>query len=215
MSIKGVIFDLDGTLLNTITDLNNSINETYKELGLDKRNSEEETMKKVGNGIRKLVERCYPDKDDEFLDLALKTFMRKYDEKYNEFSKPFDGIVELIEELQRRNIKIGVNSNKYDEYTKKLIKENFKDINLNYVFGGMSGYGVKPDPALANLIIANMGLNKDEVIYVGDTGVDYQTGKNAGIKVINVSWGFRSIDELKEAGAEIIIHKASDLLRYL
>ncbi|MDO4499920.1 MAG: HAD family hydrolase [Erysipelotrichaceae bacterium] len=214
MSIKGVIFDLDGTLLDTIADLNNSVNYTFEELGLDTRFSEEDTKARVGNGIKKLIARCYPDKDEEFLEKARAVFRKHYDIHFNDYTKPYDGIYELISILKEMGIKIGVNSNKYDVYTKQLIQKHF-EFNSDWVFGQVEELGVKPDPRAANLIIERMGLDKSEVLYVGDTLVDYQTGKNAGLKVINVLWGFRSLEELREGGVEEIIEKPLDLLKYI
>lgn len=208
---KGIVFDLDGTLLNTITDLNNSLNETFKLMNVDRRNSEDLTMSEVGHGIRNLIETAFAGLDVD-IDLAYKTFLDTYDKHYLDNTKPYDGIVELINKLDSLNIKIGVNSNKNDKYTKELIKKNFNNINLDYVLGKTENIKVKPDPEGLNLIINKMNLNKDEVIYCGDSPTDYKTACNAGIKCISVTWGFRSKEKLLEVN-DLVVDKKEEILK--
>lgn len=210
---KGIIFDLDGTLLYTITDLNNSLNETFKLMNVKRINSEELTMSQVGHGIKNLISQAFEGlKVDE--KKAYETFLSVYDKKYLENTKAYEGIKELIEELNNLNIKIGVNSNKNDKYTKELIKKNFPDINLDYVLGKTENIKVKPDPEGVNLIIDKMNLNKDEVIYCGDSKTDYNTAYNAGIKCISVSWGFRSKEKLLEVN-DMVVDTPKEIIKII
>lgn len=210
---KGIIFDLDGTLLYTITDLNNSLNETFKLMNVKRVNSEELTMSQVGHGIKNLISKAFKglNVDEE---KAYETFLSVYDKKYLENTKAYEGIKELIEELNNLNIKIGVNSNKNDKYTKELIKKNFPNINLDYVLGKIENIKVKPDPEGVNLIIDKMNLNKDEVIYCGDSKTDYNTAYNAGIKCISVSWGFRSKEKLLEVN-DMVVDKPKEIIKII
>lgn len=212
--IKGIIFDLDGTLLNTISDLNNSINETFKLMNVDRINPEDKTMSQVGHGIKNLIIQAFKDTNVD-IDLAYNTFLKIYSKKYMENTVPYEGIKELIDELNKLNIKIGVNSNKNDEYTKELIKKHFPSINLDYVLGKREDIKVKPDPEGVNLIINKMNLNKDEVIYCGDSPTDVLTASNAGIKVLSVTWGFRSEDKLKEVNPNNIIYKPTEIINLI
>lgn len=213
--IKGVVFDLDGTLLNTITDLNNSINDTYKFYNYPKNNSEAQTMLMVGHGMKNLISQCFEGEDETFINEALKTFLNYYDSQYYVNTKPYQGISELVEELLKRNIKVGVNSNKNDGYTKHLIELNFPGINQDYVIGIKEGDKVKPDPTNVYRVLEKMKLKNDEVLYIGDSPTDVETAKNASLEAIGVSWGFRSKEKILNAGAEKVIKEPKELLEEL
>ena len=134
---------------------------------------------------------------------------------YHERTYGYEGIYELLKELNKRNIKIAVNSNKKDEYTKNLMKIIFKDIEFTAVFGERIGIPTKPNPATAEEIISIMELDKNEVCYVGDSEVDIQTGKNTNIKTIGCLWGFRSKEVLEKENPDIIVFKPEEILNYL
>ena len=210
--IKAIIFDLDGTLLNTIEDLNDSVNKTYEALGYDCKDSVLLTMAKVGHGIRNLISQCFKQEDVE---KAYKTFLEIYNKNYDKKTKPYNGIKELIDVLSERNILIGVNSNKNDIYTKHLIEKNFPKINLEYVLGHIEGVNVKPDPKGANLILEKMNVSNDECLYIGDSQTDYLTAINGGFVPLSVTWGFRSKEQLKEAGATNMVDSPMEILNYL
>ena len=145
--LKGIIFDLDGTLLNTIDDLNNSINDTFKYFNLDRKNTTSLTMSQVGHGMRNFIEKCFPCEDEKFIDEALKVFLNCYGKQYYKTTKPYTGIKELVDYLISNDYLVGVNSNKNEEYTKLLIELNFPDINEEYVKGikaGANAYLYKP-----------------------------------------------------------------------
>lgn len=212
---KGIIFDLDGTLLNTIRDLNNSVNDTYKYFSYPKQNSEEETMSLVGHGMRNLIKSCFPNKDEDFIDEALKVFLDFYDKKYYEYTRPYKGITSLIDILIEKNYKLGVNSNKNHNYTKHLIELNFPNMNLEYVKGIKAGDKTKPDPTNILKTIEEMNLSSKEIIYVGDSPTDVKTAQNANLKSVGVSWGFRPKEKLIEAGVDLIIDEPHELLKIL
>lgn len=210
---KGIIFDLDGTLINTITDLNAAVNLTYQELKIDKKDDVDTTMARVGHGIHNLIEQCFSDNSDLIED-AYKIFLKKYDQVYDKTSIPYPDINVLIDRLIENDIKIGVNSNKNDVYTKRLIELHFPNINQDWVLGHLDNMKVKPDPEGVNLIIKKMNLEKNDVIYVGDSLTDVQTAKNAEIDCLSVTWGFRSKKEL-EGHDNVLIEKPLEILKYL
>ncbi len=210
---KAVIFDLDGTLLNTISDLNNAVNLTYKAFDINKENTVTKTMSMVGHGIRNLIEQCFVDYPN-LVDDAYKKFLEIYDGEYYKTTTPYQGIKEMIDILLKNNIKIGVNSNKNDSYSKKLIEINFPGINQELVLGHVDGMKVKPDPEGANLIIERMQVNKNDVVYIGDSTTDIKTAENTGIGSLSVTWGFRSEDELKPV-AHKLVYYPQEIIDYI
>lgn len=208
---KAIIFDLDGTLLNTISDLNNTVNLTYKYYGIDKTNTEEKTMTMVGHGIKNLVEQLFVEYP-ELINQAYQKFLEIYDKEYYKTTIPYQGIKELIDELVKQDIKVGVNSNKNDTYTKKLIEIHFSNINQEFVLGKMDGIKVKPDPEGVNIILDRMNIDKKDALYIGDSPTDIKTALNAGIDSASVSWGFRSEKQLIEAKASRIINNPREIL---
>ena len=208
--IKAIIFDLDGTLLNTISDLNNSLNKTYKLLNVAKENTEDMTMAMVGHGIFNLIEQCF---ENKLTKKAYKTFLEVYEKEYDQNTKPYEGIKELVDILILKGIKVGVNSNKNDIYTKHLIKIHFPNINQDYVLGHLENMKVKPDPEGVNLLIKKMNVLKEETLYVGDSPTDIKTANNAGIDVLSVTWGFRTKEQLKDA--KHIIDNPKEILSYV
>lgn len=208
---KAIIFDLDGTLLNTISDLNNTVNLTYKYYGIDKTNTEEKTMTMVGHGIKNLVEQLFVEYP-ELINQAYQKFLEIYDKEYYKTTIPYHGIKELIDELVKQDIKVGVNSNKNDTYTKKLIEIHFSNINQEFVLGKMDVIKVKPDPEGVNIILDRMNIDKKDALYIGDSPTDIKTALNAGIDSASVSWGFRSEKQLIEAKASRIINNPREIL---
>ena len=213
--IKGIIFDLDGTLLNTIDDLTNSVNDTLKFFNDERRNTNEQTMAMVGHGMKNLIKNLFPGKDESFILKALDVFLDAYARQYTNCTKPYEGIKELIDSLIEKGYKVGVNSNKNNDYTLHLIKLHFPNMNLEYVTGVKPGDKIKPDPTNVNGIINKMELKNDEILYVGDSPTDYQTSKNANLKFVGVSWGYRTKEQIHNAGADIVIDNASEILNLL
>ena len=208
--IKGIIFDLDGTLLNTLGDLTSAVNKLMINNGYPTY-SEDDVRIRIGKGFKNLISRCIPiEIEDCLLDKKVEEFKSYYFSNLIDKTKPYVGINELINELKKRDIKIGVNSNKGNEPTKELIKYFF-NLNDDYVLGKREGFNIKPDPANNNEIISKMNLNKDEILYVGDSSVDYLTGLNSNLKTVLVSWGFVDKKDLLVYDVTII-DKPSELL---
>ncbi len=198
---KLVIFDLDGTLLNTIDDLGTAANHTLAELGLPQHTLDEYRLM-VGNGMRKLIMRALPlDKasDDAFIDSTLKQFLEYYAAHIDVYTKPYPGIPELINTLSTDGYKLAVASNKIQAGAEKLIAEFFPGIPFEAVMGNSPLYPLKPDAAVVEYIMDKAGTDRAHTVMVGDSGTDIQTARNAGIPIIAVSWGFRPRHELTSA----------------
>lgn len=206
---KAVIFDLDGTLLDTLKDLANSVNYALREFGYPERTIDE-VRRFIGNGVIKLMERATPDGiDEEAFEKCFNTFRSHYLEHMYDNTKPYEGIIEMLSILKEKGVKTAVVSNKLHSGVVGLCED---------FFGGQltSAYGVntederKPQPKNVLRALADLGVGAEETVYVGDSEVDVQTAKNAGLKCIGVTWGFRSMEELLEAGAEYIAHSAEE-----
>ena len=198
---KLVIFDLDGTLLNTIADLGNAANHTLKELGLPQHTLDEYRLM-VGNGMRKLIMRALPhDKasDDTFVDSTLAKFLEYYAEHIDVYTQPYPGIPELIKTLSTEGFKLAVASNKIQAGAERLIEKFFPGIPFVAVMGNSPDYPLKPDAAVVEYIMKKAGTDRAHTVMVGDSGTDIQTAQNAGIPIIAVSWGFRPRHELTAA----------------
>ncbi len=203
---KGAIFDLDGTLLNTVADLGDSVNAALGELGFPPHDYEA-YKKKIGHGFRNLIEVSLPEgkADDTLIEKGLALFLGAYDERYRNKTRPYDGMFSLVAALRNNGVILGVNSNKRNDYTRTLISDFFPEGSFVAVFGERSGVPKKPDPTTALEIAGIMGLKPEEIVYIGDTATDIQTGKNAGMDTIGVSWGFRGRAELESGGASFVV----------
>lgn len=212
---KGVIFDLDGTLLDTIEDLADACNYALNECNL-KTYEVNEYKRFVGDGREKLIERIIPSgkADIDLFNRVLKMYDEYYIEHMVDKTKPFDGILELLEKLIEKKIKIAVLSNKPHEFTFEMVNNYFGE-RFDFVYGHREGYKTKPNPQAVLDLIKEMGISREECIYVGDSNVDIQTAKNAEIKSIGVSYGFRGEEELRNEGADFIARDTSELSRYL
>ncbi len=213
--IKSVIFDLDGTLLNTIEDLANACNYALTTLGYAT-NEVEKYKTFVGNGRYKLVERMLPEnhRDIENIEKALKLFDDYYEKHMIDMTKPYDGIMEMLDQLINREINIAVVSNKPHEFTTEVVKNYFGD-RFKVVYGHKKNTKEKPDPWAVLEVIDEFKVNKDECLYVGDSEIDINTAKNARVKSVGVEWGFRGKGELESAGANYIVNKPEQILEIL
>ena len=203
--IKLVIFDLDGTLLNTLSDLAHSANHALEKCGFPVHDIE--TYKCfVGNGINKLLERSLPDHHKTALNIArLKAFfLPYYDAHSTDYTEVYAGIDKLLKTLQYKGLMLSVASNKYQKATEKLVLRFFSDISFTAILGQRDGVPVKPNPAIVNEILQIADVSPEETCYIGDSDVDMQTASNSGVTSIGVTWGFRSHEELKTAGANYI-----------
>ena len=212
---KLVIFDLDGTLLDTIADLAVATNHALMQLGYP--THETEVIRTfVGNGINKLLERALPanERTEENV-MRMRTHFRPYYDAHNaDLSAPYPGIVSLLEALQEKGLQLAVASNKYQEATAKLVEQYFPTISFIEVLGQRDGIAVKPDPIIVFDILKKTDVSKEEVLYVGDSGVDMQTAQNAGVDAVAVTWGFRPRTELESFQPKGLIDKAEELLKF-
>lgn len=212
--IRAVIFDLDGTLLNTLDDLAASTNAALEHNGMPRRTTDE-VRRFVGNGLKKLIERAVPEGTDEAMRAAvLDSFVVHYREHERDHTAPYEGIMDMLRMLARSGVKCGVVSNKIEPAVIALCREYFGDL-VQAAVGDAPGRSVKPDPSGVHEAVARLGIGGAECIYVGDSDVDIFTGHNAGMKSIGVTWGFRSEALLREAGADYICHTAQELLNLL
>ena len=209
---KLVIFDLDGTLLNTIADLANSTNYALKVLGYPIHESDKYNFM-VGNGINKLFERALPDgeKTEENVLRVRQEFVPYYDQHNADKSRPYPGVTELLETLQTAGMQLAVASNKYQAATEKLIAHYFPNIKFTAVFGQREGIPVKPDPIIVKEILQIAKVQEEETLYVGDSGVDMQTAINAGVTSCGVTWGFRPRTELESFHPDHIVDNAEEI----
>ena len=212
MKNRLIIFDLDGTLLNTIGDLAVGCDHMLKLRGLPT-HTYEQYCSFVGNGILRLVERALPEelRTEEYVKAARKDFVDFYIENIDTHTVPYNGIVELVESLHHDGAKLAVASNKFQAGTEKLIKKFFPAIDFVDICGNREGVPLKPDTALVDLILGKAGVERENCYMVGDSAVDIKTAQNAGIHSIGVSWGFRSREELEQAGAEQIADTVKQL----
>ena len=213
MNYRLVIFDLDGTLLNTIGDLAEAANHMLSLRGLPLHDYDAYCTF-VGNGIMRLVERALPEpmRTADYVAEARTDFLDYYIRHIDCKTCPYDGISDLLATLQQRGIRLAVASNKFQAGTEKLVARYFPDIRFEAVFGQRPEVPLKPNPAVVEEILALTGVACEEVLYVGDSGVDIETAHAAGVRAIGVSWGFRTREELEKAAADRIIDRAEELL---
>lgn len=213
---KLVIFDLDGTLLNTIADLANSTNYALAENGFATHQVSEYNYF-VGNGINKLFERALPEKErnEENILKIRKAFLSHYDRHNMDHSSPYPGIADLLAALQEKGVMIAVASNKYQAATEKLVPYFFPNIHFVAILGQRDGVNTKPDPTIVHDILRIAQVSKEDALYVGDSNVDMQTAINSGVDACGVVWGFRPVEELESYHPKYIAHTAADILEYL
>lgn len=210
MSYKAVLFDMDGTLLDTLEDLCDSTNHALAQMGYPLRGIEE-IRRFIGNGAEKQIRRAVPEGTSEGKIMeTLAAFRAYYQDHCQIKTKVYDGLLDVLSELKEKGVKMAVVSNKPDAAVKKLSREYFGD-RLDYAIGPSDGVRCKPYPDMAEEALKALGIAKKDAVFVGDSEVDVQTGLNAGLDVIAVSWGFRSREVVIEAGAKMIADDASEL----
>ena len=211
MNYNTLIFDLDGTLLNSLGDLANSVNYALDKLGYPTRTIDE-VCSFVGNGIENLIELSVPKNisEDDFTK-CLATFREHYSKNMNVLTKPYDGILDLLELLKSKELKMAIVSNKVQEGVTNLNNQFFSDY-INVAIGKSPNMKKKPHPDTVFKAIDDLNAIADKCLYIGDSDVDMQTAKNANIKSVGVTWGFRDESILRENGADYIINIPSQLL---
>lgn len=212
--IKLIIFDLDGTLLNTIADLADSTNYALKQYGFPIHPANAYRFF-VGNGINKLFERALPEgsKTEENILLIRKSFLDYYSRHNTDRSAPYPGIPELLKNLRQKGVQLAVASNKYHEATQKLIAYYFPEIPFVKVLGQREGILPKPDPAIVFDILPAASAGAEETLYVGDSGVDMQTAINSNVRACGVTWGFRPRAELESFHPDYVVDHPEEILK--
>ena len=214
MSPKLVIFDLDGTLLDTLDDLGAAVNYAMQQRGFPLHTRDEYRMM-VGHGARNLMTQALPEEyrnNEALIDAALADFRNYYNAHIDVYTKPFLGIPQLLENLHQKGVKLAVASNKYQEGTEHLIKEFFPDIPFVAILGNRPNQPLKPDPEVVGEILSKSGLSKADAVMVGDSDTDMETAANGGIRGIAVSWGYRNMKNIPGLTA---VETAEDLQKIL
>ncbi|MCI8408920.1 MAG: HAD-IIIA family hydrolase [Lachnospiraceae bacterium] len=214
MKTELIIFDLDGTILNTLEDLADSTNYALAANQLPERTMEE-IRNFVGNGIRKLIERAVPEGcEDIKVDKVFADFGKHYKEHCADKTRPYEGILELLSELHSKKYHLAVVSNKADFAVQELCETYFQG-KFEYVVGERKGIRRKPYPDSVLEVLDKLQINKENAVYVGDSEVDIKTAKNAGIKMICVEWGFRDRAYLMKQGAENFAALPIEIYKFL
>lgn len=213
---KAVIFDLDGTLLNTLDDLADSTNYALSRFGYPTRTIEE-VRQFVGNGVAKLIERAIPEgKNNPNFEKCLAIFKENYAQNMYNKTAPYNGIIEMLSNLKSKGIKIAVVSNKFDLAVKELCKKYFEGF-IDFAAGENEAQGIKKKPAPDTVIsvLNEFNFAPEDAVYVGDSDVDIMTAKNSKMSCISVTWGFRDEKFLLENGATILINAPSEIYNHL
>lgn len=209
-----VVFDLDGTLLNTLEDLADATNYALQQFGMPVRTMDE-IRRFVGNGVRTLMVRAVPEGDSNpQFEEVFNCFKTYYGEHCNDKTRAYEGIMELLQELKDKGYAVAIVSNKIDFAVKELQKRYFDDL-IPVAIGERDGVSRKPAPDTVITALQELGKTKEEAVYVGDSDVDIMTAKNVGIPCISVEWGFRDREFLQEHGAEYLIKKPAEIWQYI
>jgi phosphoglycolate phosphatase len=198
MKYKLVIFDLDGTLLDTLDDLSAAVNHAMQQRGfpLHTRN---EYIKMVGHGARNLMRQALPSDhkgDEALIDAVLADFRACYNTHIDVYTQPFPGILELVKKLHQEGVMLAVASNKFQEGTEHLIKEFFPEIPFVAILGNRPNFPLKPDPEVVGEVLRRSGAKREETVMVGDSDTDMETAVNGGVEGIAVSWGYRNMADV-------------------
>ena len=210
---KLVIFDLDGTLLNTIGDLADAVDYVMRSRNLPE-HTNAEYRQMVGGGIKRLVERALPEelsKNEQYVEECVTQFRHYYVDNIDRHTIPYEGIPELLRKLQSEGVLLAVASNKFQHGTERLVAKFFGDIEFIAIEGNREGAPLKPDPAIIHNILCKAGVEQSDAVMVGDSGIDIRTAAAANIDSIGVSWGFRFAEELYDAGAKVVVTTSEEL----
>ena len=211
--MKAVIFDLDGTLVNTIDDLAAATNQALEMHGYPAKPLADFPLM-VGNGIRKLLERALGEAGTpDVLDAVQRDFLEIYDQNCMNLSAPYTGMEEVVQRLKTDGWRLMVVTNKPQAQAEKIARRYFGDDTFVSIYGNLEGRPAKPDPLTAHMAMKDAGSTAEETWFVGDSNVDVQTAHNAGLRCIGAVWGFRGENELKKAGAEILARAPQDILQ--
>ncbi len=213
--IKAVLFDLDGTLINTIDDLSDAVNYALTKAAYPLHEVSEYKLM-VGNGMRKLIERALPEdlRDDATIRRVLADFMEYYNAHSVDKTVPYEGLPEIVKEIRKKGYLTAVVTNKEEKAAKQILSSLYPD-SFDLIIGQRDDLPPKPDPAAALLAMKTLGVTSEECIFIGDSGVDIETAVNSGAFPVGVLWGFREEPELRENGAKAIVSNPKDILQVL
>ena len=213
---KAVIFDLDGTLLDTIGDLAVSMNYALKSSGFPERELSHHSWA-IGNGLRKYIERCLPEDaiSGTLLDEMSDIFSKHYDTHCAVNTVPYEGICNVIEFLNENNISVNILSNKRDGFVKDLALHYFGSYKLDSVYGELPDVAKKPNPEAALKIAQEINIDPCDILFIGDSIYDIVTGKNAGMKTMAVTWGYQPEENLAEKQTDYIVHTPEEIIKYV
>ena len=217
MKISAVLFDLDGTLLDTIEDLTDAMNAALHEQGFPG-NSVTACKTLVGEGIEHFARRALPAaaaEDPARVTRTISLMRTEYRTRWSRKTRPYDGIPALLDELAARGLKLAVLSNKADDFTRMLVSHYFPGREFPLVVGARAGQARKPDPAAALEVAAGLGVSAAEVLFLGDTKTDMETAVGAGMVPVGALWGFRSADELLASGARYLVSRPAEVLGFI
>ena len=215
--MKACIFDLDGTLTNTLESMTYSVNLTLEEMGLSKI-TKDQCRLFVGNGARVLIEKSLKaagDTDASRIEEGMEIYGRIFDRNCTYHVTPYEGIPEMLKALKDKGIQLAVLSNKPDRQTVKVVKAIFGEELFDYAQGQKEGIRRKPEPDGVWYLMVQMHVSKEECLYIGDSEVDAATGRNAGLKTIGVLWGFRDRKTLETAEVDDLIDRPDELLQFV
>lgn len=213
---KIIVFDLDGTLVNSLTDLANAVNKGLRKVGLPTHNVDA-YKKFIGNGREMLVKRAMGEasSNQEFFNIVHSTFDEEYKVHCNDNTASYDGCDELLKKLNNAGIKIGVLSNKPDEFVADILNKVYPDVEFDMAWGNKKEFPPKPDKTSLLKMLEISEMTEKDCLYVGDSNVDVFTAQNAGVDMLGVEWGFRDREELLEAGATVVVDTAEKIWEYI
>lgn len=218
MPYRGCLFDLDGTLLDTLDDLANSMNAALAACGLPGRPNLDEHKYMVGQGVDVYVRMAMREAaaaDSRLFDKVRSAYRDIYGRNWNVKTRPYEGIPELVDQIRRRGLKVAVLSNKPDEVTQKTVETFLGSGRFDLVRGALENVPLKPDPTAALAVAIELGIEPGEFLYIGDTAVDMKTAKSAGMFAVGALWGFRTEAELRAAGADALAAGPLDVLKFV
>jgi phosphoglycolate phosphatase len=216
MRFKAVLFDLDGTLLNTIDDLTESMNVVLKQWGFPGHDTE--TFKYfVGDGMEDIVRRSLPEdkRDSDRINQGIEAYNREYQNRYAKKTRPYDGVTELLDGLTFVGTKLAILSNKPHDFTVKMVEQLLDDWTFEVVFGVRPSIPKKPDPSAALEAAGLLKIEPKDILYLGDTNVDMLTARSAGMYAVGALWGFRTAEEILSGGAQVLVKHPADILAWL
>ncbi len=216
MNYEAVLFDLDGTLLDTIADLTDSMNLALKRLGFPGHDVRACKMF-VGDGVEMFAFRALPEnsRDQDMVEKCALLMRQEYRKRWARKTRPYEGVPELLDELARKNLKTAILSNKPDDATKEMVAELLAKWHFHPVTGAQRSMPKKPDPTLALEISRQLRVAPERFLYLGDTSTDMRTARSAGMFAVGVLWGFRSAEELRESGAQVLVDHPRKVLELL